>query len=112
MPSVDATVTTVPRERSRKGSAARTTAAVPSRFTFTTRSQSSVDTSPRGPHASVAAAPRPEAPPVSRTSPRGRIALLRQMGDSGTGRRGDQPGRRIAGDGRDEHDLAAVAFDD
>src|SRR5215217_9660951 len=56
MPSVDATVTTRPRLRSRYGSAARTTAAVPSRLTITTRSQSAPSMSPRSPHASVPAA--------------------------------------------------------
>ena len=42
---MDATVTTVPFDRSRKGRAARTTAAVPSRLTATTFSQTSAGTS-------------------------------------------------------------------
>src|SRR3954447_4020054 len=55
-PSVEATVTTRPRERSRYGSAARTTAAVPSRLTAMTRSQASGSTSPMSSQASVPAA--------------------------------------------------------
>src|SRR5215218_743908 len=56
MPSVEPTVTTRPRVRSRYGSAARTTATVPSRFTATTRSHASLSTSPRSPQASTPAA--------------------------------------------------------
>src|SRR3954447_3328352 len=63
-PSVEATVTTRPPVRSRCGSAARTTAAVPSRFTTTTRSQVSAGTSSRRPQASVpAAVTTPRSPP-------------------------------------------------
>src|SRR3954471_3806762 len=56
MPSVEATVTTRPARASSQGIAARTTAAVPSRLTATTRSQSSAGTSSRRPHASIPAA--------------------------------------------------------
>jgi hypothetical protein len=55
-PSVDATVTTRPRERSSSGSAARTTAAVPIRFTAITCSHASASTSRMSPHASMPAA--------------------------------------------------------
>src|SRR3954453_1944932 len=68
-PSVEATVTTRPRPRSRCGSTARTTAAVPSRFTATTRSHVSGGTSSSRPQASVPAAvttPR-RPPPASAT---------------------------------------------
>src|SRR5215218_4268410 len=55
-PSVDATVTTRPRDRSSAGRAARTTAAVPSRLTAMTRSHASGSTSRMSPHASMPAA--------------------------------------------------------
>src|SRR5438067_7202080 len=53
--SVDATVTTRPRVATNAGSAARITAAVPSRFTATTRSHTSPDTACIGPGVSVPA---------------------------------------------------------
>src|SRR4051794_19708106 len=56
MPSVEATVTTRPWFALRWGSAARTTAAVPSRFTTTTRVHVSSGTSSSLPQASVPAA--------------------------------------------------------
>src|SRR5690606_11945314 len=55
-PGVEATVTTAPRARSRYGRAARTTAAVPSRFTATTRSHTSAGTSASRPGTSTPAA--------------------------------------------------------
>src|SRR6185312_5489412 len=64
-PSVEATVTMRPRLACSAGSAARTTAAVPSRFTCTTRSHSAPGTSTIRPQASVPAA----ATTASRPSP-------------------------------------------
>ena len=52
-PSVEETVTTLPRRASSEGSAARTTATVPSRLTATTRSQSSRGTSTSEPQRSM-----------------------------------------------------------
>src|SRR5690606_7535585 len=64
-PSVEATVTTRPRLRSSSGSASRTTAAVPSRFTPTMRSHVSRSTASSAPGPSV---PAPHTTASSRPS--------------------------------------------
>src|SRR6187549_92319 len=69
MPRVEATVTTRPCDSTRAGSAARTTAAVPSRLTATTRFQRSAEIPSRGPQASIpAAVTTPWRPPCASTT--------------------------------------------
>src|SRR4051794_37737492 len=83
-PSVEATVTTRPPARSRCGSAARTTAAVPRRLTATTRSQVSAGTSSRRPHASVpAAVTTPRSPPFD-SATRATTASAARVSDRST----------------------------
>src|SRR3954471_3438646 len=83
-PSVEATVTTRPPVRSRCGSAARTTAAVPSRFIATTRSQVSAGTSSRRPQASVpAAVTTPRSPPPA-SATRSTTASAARVSDRST----------------------------
>src|SRR5215204_6313760 len=83
MPSVDATVTTRPRERSSAGSAARTTAAVPSRLTATTRSHASASTSRMSPQASVpAAVTTASSPPCSSATARTAASASRGLARS------------------------------
>src|SRR4051812_36916487 len=94
-PSVEATVTTRPCERSSAGSAARTTAAVPRRLTITTRSQASGSTSRMSPQASVpAAVTTPSSPPCSSaaartaaSASRGRERSAAKKGNSSAGGR-------------------------
>ena len=134
-PSVDATVTILPRLSLSAGSAARMTAAVPNRLTATTRSHSAAGTSPSAPQRSVPAAVTTASTPPARSisarmassaaavsarsvtacerGPRGRVvrdgdAVDEQRAATGGGHRGgDGPAEAGRGAG-DEHGADAA----